>query len=74
MVWNKIKQLFVPTIQVENTMSEEKKMRVSSKQRLDLVRKALEEFNRSSRELEDYVRFVDDTEEALTEKLDPRAK
>ena len=55
-------------------MSTEKKLRVSSKQRLDLVRKALNEFNKSDRDLEDYVRFVDDTEEALSNKLDPRDK
>lgn len=72
MIWNKIKQLFNPTM--ETTMSTEKKMRVSSKQRLDLVRKALNEFNKSGRDLEDYVRFVDDTEEALSNKLDPRDK
>lgn len=74
MIWAKIKKLFVPTIQVENTMSDDKKMRVSSKQRLDLVRKAYEEFSRSSRSMEDYVSLASATEEALTEKLDPRAK
>ena len=55
-------------------MSGEKKLRVSAKQRLDLVKKALVEFNKSERDIEDYVRFVDDTEEALSNKLDPRDK
>lgn len=72
MIWNRIKQLFNPT--TETIMSTEKKMRVSSKQRLDLIRKALDEFNRSGRTAADYVRFLDDTEEALKNKLDPREK
>ena len=55
-------------------MSDEKKLRVSAKQRLDLIRKALNEFNKSARDLADYVRFADDTEEALSNKLDPRDK
>lgn len=50
------------------------KRRVSAKQRLELVRQFLHEFNTSERELEDYVRFVDDVEEALTQKLEPRSQ
>ena len=55
-------------------MSDEKKLRVSAKQRLDLIRKALNEFNQGARDTAAYVRFVDDTEEALSNKLDPRDK
>lgn len=55
-------------------MSDEKKLRVSAKQRLNLIKHNLELFKDSPKELEDYVRFVDDTEEALSNKLDPRDK
>lgn len=55
-------------------MSDEKKLRVSSKQRLDLVKKAYHEFITSDKGNNDYVRFVDDVEEALNNKLDPKAK
>lgn len=55
-------------------MSDEKKLRVSAKQRLDLVKKAYYEFLTSSHGHDDYVRFADDVEEALKNKLDPRDK
>lgn len=52
----------------------DKKLRVSAKQRLNIIKQNLKVFENSRRELEDYVRFVDDTEEALNSKLDPRDK
>ena len=55
-------------------MSGEKKMRVSSKQRLDLVKRAFYEFLSSPHGHDDYVRFADDVEEALNQKLDPKDK
>lgn len=55
-------------------MSDEKKLRVSAKQRLDLVKRAYYTFFTSTKEQEDYYRFADDVEEALNTKLDPKAK
>lgn len=55
-------------------MSGEKKLRVSSKQRLDLIKASLKAFYDSGKTPEDYARFLDDAEEALTDKLDPAAK
>lgn len=52
----------------------DKRLRVSSKQRLDLVKKAYYEFLNSEKDLDDYGRFVDDVEEALNNKLDPNDK
>lgn len=50
------------------------KYRVSSKQRLELVEEAVARFNQSGREHDDYVRLLDDVEEALFEKLRPKNK
>lgn len=55
-------------------MSGEKKLRVSAKQRLDLVKRAFYEFLSSPHGHDDYVRFADDVEEALNQKLDPKDK
>jgi hypothetical protein len=55
-------------------MSGDKKLRVSSKQRLDLVKKAYYEFLTSEKGRDDHTRFVDDVEEALKNKLDPKDK
>lgn len=55
-------------------MPDEKKLRVSAKQRLDLVKRAYYEFFTSDKAQADYVHFVNDVEEALNTKLDPKAK
>lgn len=61
-------------------MSDEKKLRVSAKQRLDLVKKAYYELLTSKAVMaDDYSRaalgqFVTDVEEALKNKLDPKDK
>lgn len=57
-----------------------KKRRVSAKQRLELVREALAEFNagisrrgEAGPDIDDYVYFVDAVELALNSPLSPRA-
>ena len=55
-------------------MSDDKKLRVSSKQRLDLVKTAFYTFVSSPHLRDDYDRFVEDVGEALNQKLDPKDK